>query len=58
MRLESAAEQDSSKQEKAQECAQRLAVMTNNGDGEKGDKIKITLKMMQLESLLKAEKVL
>jgi hypothetical protein len=58
MRLLDAAEPDSAKKEKAQECADKLAGMIKNEGDEKGDKAKIALKLMQLESLLKVEKVL
>ena len=58
LRLLEAAEQDIAKKEKAQECADKLAGMIKNEGDEKGEKAKIALKLMQLESLLKADKVL
>jgi hypothetical protein len=58
IRLTSAAAIDASKQEKAQECALKVSGMIKNEGEQKGDKIKISLKLMQLESFLKAEKVL
>ena len=57
MRLTSAADIDSSKKEKASECVLKLYSITKNTLEEKGDKVKISLKMMELESFVKKEKV-
>ena len=58
MRLDSAAQQDNSKQEKARECGEKVSGLIRNEGGDKGDKVKILLKMMELESLIKMDKVL